>query len=387
LGGLQDRQDLSRLLVSKVGFRQEFFLRDHLGNVRVHFSDLNGDGGLQPFACNPAVPCVPLGNGGGYTEMLQVQHYYPFGMEFDGPWEMPLDPDEINHYTYNGKELNRNFGLGWLDYGARFYDPATSRFTSIDRFAEKYAFQSPYAYAANNPIKFIDVNGDSIWIAHGGKNYLFDSGKLFLEGSEYTGKVKGFLKQTVNALSKISGSLEGASMIAELSSSANNFTIEHANNNPKGRQSEFVPSDPLKAYANQYKTDPKAAKAYALMTNAGKIFVGGSGGTLYWDPSGSALPTTGGIMTAAFSDLAHEMFHGLDANRGLLDDRAHLNSKVSRAEWQAVYRENMMRNQLKMQLRTHYLTAKDPSGVVIRGDGPRMITSSNRPILPVWYKH
>jgi hypothetical protein len=54
--------------------------------------------------------------------MLQVQHYYPFGMEFDGPWEMPLDPDEINHYTYNGKELNRDFGLGWLDYGARWYD-------------------------------------------------------------------------------------------------------------------------------------------------------------------------------------------------------------------------------------------------------------------------
>jgi hypothetical protein len=109
------------LLVSKVGFRQEFVLRDYLGNARVHFSDLNGDGALQPFACNPAVPCVPLGNGGGYTEMLQVQHYYPFGMEFDGPWEMPLDPDEINHYTYNGKELNRDFGLGWLDYGARWY--------------------------------------------------------------------------------------------------------------------------------------------------------------------------------------------------------------------------------------------------------------------------
>jgi hypothetical protein len=97
LGG----QHTKLLLVSKVGFRQELVLRDYLGNARVHFSDLNGDGALQPFACNPAVPCVPLGNGGGYTEMLQVQHYYPFGMEFVGPWEMPLDPDEINHYTYN----------------------------------------------------------------------------------------------------------------------------------------------------------------------------------------------------------------------------------------------------------------------------------------------
>jgi RHS repeat-associated protein len=131
----------------------------HLGNARVHFSDLNGDGALQPFACNPGIPCVPLGNGGGYTEMLQVQHYYPFGMEFDGPWEMPLDPDEINHYTYNGKELNRDFGLGWLDYGARWYDAVTARWGQVDPLAEAFYSHSLYNYALNNPINFIDRDG------------------------------------------------------------------------------------------------------------------------------------------------------------------------------------------------------------------------------------
>jgi RHS repeat-associated protein len=159
LGGLQDRQDILTLLVAKVGFRQEFVLRDYLGNARVHFSDLNGDGALQPFACNPAVPCVPLGNGGGYTEMLQVQHYYPFGMEFDGPWEMPLDPDEINHYTYNGKELNRDFGLGWLDYGARWYMPEIGRWNAVDPLAELASDWTPYRYGFNNPINNVDPLG------------------------------------------------------------------------------------------------------------------------------------------------------------------------------------------------------------------------------------
>jgi RHS repeat-associated protein len=68
-----------------------------------------------------------------------------------------------NRYMYNGKEFQPEFGLDWLDYGARFYDPALGRFMTQDRFAEKYMDLTPYQYAANNPINAIDVNGDSIW--------------------------------------------------------------------------------------------------------------------------------------------------------------------------------------------------------------------------------
>ncbi len=117
----------------------EFSLKDHLGNTRITFDE--------------------------NLNILQEDAYYPYGMSIAGLNSGNSSPE--NKYKYNGKrctersrsELEGDFGLDWYDYGARFYDPAIARFHTLDPLATKYSFQSPFVYAANHPIHYIDWMG------------------------------------------------------------------------------------------------------------------------------------------------------------------------------------------------------------------------------------
>ena len=45
-------------------------------------------------------------------EILQENHYYPFGMGMGGEWTPQVGAE--NQYQFNGKELNEDFGLDWI---------------------------------------------------------------------------------------------------------------------------------------------------------------------------------------------------------------------------------------------------------------------------------
>jgi RHS repeat-associated protein len=316
-------------------------------------------------------------------QVLQTSDYYPFGLSFNQYQADRLKetspgnytPELRNRYLYNGKELQEE--TGWLDYGARMYMPEVGRFFTQDRFAEKYTALSSYSFAANNPVLFVDINGDWLWVNYRGNNLLYENGTMYSVNSgqktQYAGAgtkfdkqgnvkgYKGFLGQAFNALNQISSaeSQLGTNVLSTLQSSDNNFVIDHAKNNPR------------QAGANEFASDNRNAAFAVAMFDAmqGTPQLGGSGGTIYWNPnSGNVTEVGGGVGFRRTTNLAHELFHGYDANFGFLDNRP-VNG-LARDEWRASYFENQVRGQLGYPYRSQYNTRNGPVNILNNNNQP-----------------
>jgi RHS repeat-associated protein len=130
-----------RITPAGAGWQYEYSIKDHLGNTRITFADLNANNVVD----------VP-------GDILQENHYYPFGMNMNYAWlNNAAQPD--TKYQYNGKELNEDFGLNLYAYGFRYYDAAISRFISVDPLANKFPYLTTFQYASGNPVKNIDLDG------------------------------------------------------------------------------------------------------------------------------------------------------------------------------------------------------------------------------------
>ncbi len=81
--------------------------------------------------------------------------YAPFG-EITTEYNINFGNNVIPKYSFNAKELDEETGMYY--YEARYYAPPV--FTSRDPLFEKYFWMTPYAYCANNPVKYVDPSGE-----------------------------------------------------------------------------------------------------------------------------------------------------------------------------------------------------------------------------------
>ncbi|NME71271.1 RHS repeat domain-containing protein [Flammeovirga aprica] len=115
---------------------RRYALSNHLGNVLVTLSD-------------------------GSANVLSYSDYYPFGAKIaDRSWNR-----EGYRYGFNGKENDTDLNGSQLiqDYGFRVYNPVIGKFLSVDPLMKSYPRFTPYQFAGNSPIFFLDIDGREIY--------------------------------------------------------------------------------------------------------------------------------------------------------------------------------------------------------------------------------
>ena len=296
-GNVDYENGVQKLLLTEEGYvtlsdsKYHYYLKDHQGNNRVVISQ------------------------SGTVE--ETNHYYPFGGAF-------ASTSNVQPYKYNGKELDSKKGLNWYDYGARHYDAALGRFTTNDRFAEKYYSMSPYQYGANNPVNNIDVNGDTI-VVNPNPNGLIDNVRIFFGfDTKYQKDVKADLQQLKKDDKEI------GEMIIELEKSKNVHSItrtKRGKSNSSGFDREKAKKDIPQGSIINYDPDVKT------------------------DINGNhRTPRIG---------LSHELQHSSDVDKGIMSYE-NIGNGIPMREIRAINTENKIRKRTGDAKRTEYRGRKIP---------------------------
>uniref|UniRef100_A0AAU6WSK8 RHS repeat-associated core domain-containing protein n=1 Tax=Chryseobacterium endophyticum TaxID=1854762 RepID=A0AAU6WSK8_9FLAO len=108
--------------------------KDHLGNVRISFGR-NSSGALQ---------------------LVDVNDYYPFGMNHLKSGNSFFGAGSYKNYKFQEQELQET---GFYNFKWRNYMPDVGRFFNIDPLAEKLPYNSTYAFAENRVIDGRELEG------------------------------------------------------------------------------------------------------------------------------------------------------------------------------------------------------------------------------------
>src|SRR4030095_11534463 len=93
--------------------------------------------------------------------LIEEAHYYPFGLTMAGISSKALNfgEPENNAKKFQGQEYNGNLGINIYEFKYRMDDPQIGRFWQIDPLANKYVYNSTYAFSENKVTGHIELEG------------------------------------------------------------------------------------------------------------------------------------------------------------------------------------------------------------------------------------
>jgi RHS repeat-associated protein len=97
------------------------------------------------------------------SPVIESQSYYPFGLTFD---HYQRENSLSNQIKFQGQEHQDELDLGWDSFKWRNHMPDIGRFFGIDKLAEKYYYNSPYAFSENKVVAHRELEGLESWSIH-----------------------------------------------------------------------------------------------------------------------------------------------------------------------------------------------------------------------------
>ncbi|MVO09177.1 type IV secretion protein Rhs [Flavobacterium sp. TP390] len=276
-------------------YKYVFNYTDHLGNIRLSYSDMDNSGSIA------------------IDEIVDENEYYPFGLKHN-----TYPSTNAYQYKYNGKELQTELGLNMYDYGARNYDPALGRWMNIDPLAEQYRRFTPYTYAVNNPIFFVDPDGMRVsygdFIDNAGNDQRYKNKRTTNDGGEKT-----------------------------------------EDNNQEGNNDSFGFQDPFE------QINSKEDKFYSLASISQTFEEEGAGGPPY-EYNGQMYETKSELYMAILMDQAAEQFGIKDIvslaavidNQGYLSKRFQMKGASKGTSLASKFGTKLLPQKMPMRLPTHF---------------------------------
>ena len=233
---------------------------------------------------------------------------------------------EYQQFKYTDKEYDPMHGLNQYDFGARNYDPAIGRFTSVDPLAEKYYHLTPYSYCGGDPVNKVDPDGRYIvWIDNNNTEWRYNyENNTFMNqnGDSYNGD-NLFVGNLTEILKKLREKEAGRDLVRELAYSNSGIIIA------EGKKRSYE-----REYVNTHSLHDNIKSVILLCVNQ--------------EVDG---------FQQDFTTLAHEMAHAQDRINGTMDNKIWYKAgetEVYNSEIYATHIENIIRAEHGIALRWLY---------------------------------